>query len=74
MNENELLALLPALDVKTLDNMLEAANLTCNGEAYDLIATEIFKRPEFEEGYFADCYHLFEEWNERFGDAEFDED
>lgn len=74
MNENELLALLPALDVKTLDNMLEAANLTGNGEAYDLIASEIFTRPEFEDGYFADCYHLYDEWVARYGDHEFDED
>jgi hypothetical protein len=68
MTENELLTLLPALDVATLDNMLEAANLTGNGEAYDLIATEVFKRPEFEQGYFADCYHLYEEWLDRYGD------
>lgn len=68
MTKNELLTLLPALDVATLDNMLEAANLTGNGEAYDLIATEVFKRPEFEQGYFADCYHLYEEWLDRYGD------
>jgi len=74
MTKDELLAVLPFLDVESLDNMLEEANLTCNGEAYDLIATEVFKRPEFEKGYFADCYHLYEEWLDRYGDEEYDED
>lgn len=74
MTKDELLTVLPFLDVETLDNMLEEANLTCNGEAYDLIATEVFKRPEFEKGYFADCYHLYDEWCARYNDEEYDED
>ena len=70
MNETELLTLLPALDIETLDSFLEEANLTCNGEAYDLIATEIFKRPEFQNHDYKTPYHLHEEWVMRFGDQD----
>lgn len=68
MNETELLAILPALDLASLDEMLEQANLTSNGDAYDLIATEIFKRPEFVECKYHAPYHLLEEWHDRCGD------